>query len=278
MNVDFGSEADASHYARYCDQHDTYQASSEHLVAVAAAASQSARRIVDLACGTGATALEICRRFGAPVELTCVDRSVHMLALAQAVPLLARAEFVCGTAETLDELVVPGVDLVICNSAFWMMNMPATLRAVATVLRPGGLFAFSIPGYLICDSAQRTPLGARPRLMEAFVEAVRRHELAAANEFDRVGYSISEDALQRIGARAGFELFGRQDCDLLESVSTTYDALCIPALLDSYAAALAPDRRMPLLNAVLREYESSPPTQVAWYAYLFRLTTAQDSA
>jgi hypothetical protein len=84
--------------------------------------------------------------------------------------------------------------------------------------------------------------------------------------------------LQRIAARAGLELVDRKDCSLLESVSTTYDALCIPALLDSYGAALPPDRRMPVLNAVMREQEDFPPTSVTWYFYIFQLIKEQERA
>jgi hypothetical protein len=201
-----------------------------------------------------------------------------MLTLAQSVPQLALAKFVHGAAEMLDQLVAPQIDLVICNSAFWMMNMPATLRALAGVLSPYGLFAWSVPGYLIRDSVQHIPLGTSPSLMDAFVEAVRRDAPASTSKFHGAAYSISEDTLQRIATRAGLELVDRKDCSLLESVSTTYDALCIPALLDSYGAALPPDRRMPVLNAVMREQEDFPPTSVTWYFYIFQLIKEQERA
>jgi len=273
-------EADARLYAAYCVRHDTYRSTSEHLVAAAAAATARpwAGRVVDLACGTGATALAAVERFGTGIDLTCLDKSAHMLALAQAMPALesVRAKFVHGAGEKLDRLVAPGVDLVLCNSAFWLMDMPSALRAIAATLAPGGLFAMSIPGYLVHNRADHAPLSDTPALMAAFARAVHSRQRTAAGGYGGSSYSIGEDSLGRSAARAGFEPLGRQACELLESAHTTYDALCMPALLDGYAATLPSDERLPLLNQVWRAHGSAPPTRVAWYAYLFRSTPPQD--
>lgn len=104
----------------------------------------SGREVCDVACGQGIVARNLARR-GARV--TGVDISERLLEIARQEEAKTRlgVTYLHDDAHTLATLPDGGFDAVTCNLA--LMDIPdldAVVGAVWRVLRPGGMFAFSI--------------------------------------------------------------------------------------------------------------------------------------
>lgn len=129
--------------------HPFYARLNEHLVELAAAASgPRPRRVVDVACGTGAVTVQLARRFP-EAELVGVEPSDE--ALERARPLLGgRARFVTAAAEATD-LHVREADLaVLCNAIHLVPDKDGVVAAVSRALAPGGVFALNTSFYDGC--------------------------------------------------------------------------------------------------------------------------------
>lgn len=96
-----------------------------------------ARKIADIACGTGILSDRIARELE-PDEIYGVDMSDGMLAQARA--RTDRVQWLRGPAEQLpfDD---GALDAVVTTSAFHFFDQPAALREFHRVLAPGGLVA-----------------------------------------------------------------------------------------------------------------------------------------
>lgn len=99
--------------------------------------AHGARKIADIACGTGILSDRIARELK-PDEIYGVDMSEGMLAQARA--RTGRVRWLRGPAEQLpfDD---GALDAVVTTSAFHFFDQPAALREFHRVLAPGGLVA-----------------------------------------------------------------------------------------------------------------------------------------
>jgi trans-aconitate methyltransferase len=255
-------------YAAYCDKHDTYSVTSAHLVELVADSVASPTRVVDLACGTGVTSLAVRSRFGNGVEIIGVDRAEHMLDIARTNPLLWDVKFVHAKAELISDHVEPYIDAILCNSAFWLMNMPAVLRHAWSLLSPGGVFAFSCPGYLLRERGNHALLSEMPALMLSFAEKASSSSFTPSTGWVGSDYSLSEAALERMADAAGFALSRRKSLVVLETNQATYDAMQIPAILERYFPAISPHKRLEVLESLFKKLEPQDHNMVTWYSYL----------
>ncbi|BBZ40354.1 class I SAM-dependent methyltransferase [Mycobacterium conspicuum] len=110
-----------------------------HDEVIAQLRAHGARKIADIACGTGILSDRIEREIK-PDEIYGVDMSDGMLAQARA--RTDRVKFLRGPAEQLpfDD---GALDAVVTTSAFHFFDQPAALREFHRVLAPGGLAAVS---------------------------------------------------------------------------------------------------------------------------------------
>ncbi len=108
-----------------------------HDEVIAALRAHGARRIADIACGTGILSDRIERELH-PDEIYGVDMSDGMLNQARA--RSSRVQWLRGPAERLpfDD---GALDAVVTTSAFHFFDQPAALREFHRVLAPGGLVA-----------------------------------------------------------------------------------------------------------------------------------------
>ncbi len=116
---------------------------------LAALRGHGARRVADIACGTGILATRIHNELN-PDEVYGVDGSDGMLEQARA--RCAQVRWLKGQAERLpfDD---GALDAVVSTSAFHFFDQPAALREFHRVLAPGGLAAVAtisppLPGLL----------------------------------------------------------------------------------------------------------------------------------
>ncbi|OBF50501.1 SAM-dependent methyltransferase [Mycobacterium sp. 852002-53434_SCH5985345] len=108
-----------------------------HDEVIAQLRAHHARKIADIACGTGILSDRIARELE-PEEIYGVDMSDGMLAQARA--RTDRVQWLRGPAEQLpfDD---GALDAVVTTSAFHFFDQPAALREFHRVLAPGGLVA-----------------------------------------------------------------------------------------------------------------------------------------
>jgi len=131
------------------------------------------QRICDLACGQGRVARYLASQ-GATV--VGIDLSAKLLAIArqheEATP--PGIEYIHADVQRLDSAAFEPFDGVVCSMA--LMDIPdlsATARNVASLLPPGGRFAFSIlhPCFHTSESGEiETPTGAALTISRYFVE------------------------------------------------------------------------------------------------------------
>jgi SAM-dependent methyltransferase len=113
-----------------------------------------ARRVADLAAGTGLVTRAILARPGAPA-VVAVEPDPRMLARLSATTPGALA--VRGVAEAIP-LASGAVDAVLASSAWHWFDPPVATAEIARVLRPGGTLAVTVPAWLperICWALSR---------------------------------------------------------------------------------------------------------------------------
>jgi ubiquinone/menaquinone biosynthesis C-methylase UbiE len=255
-------------YAEYCKKHDTYSVTSTHLVELVSQYVQMPSRVVDLACGTGATSLAIRAQFGDNVVITGIDCAEDMLNIARSDSRLGAVSFIHAKAELFSDHVEPYVDAILCNSAFWLMNMPAVLRHAASLLKPGGVFSFSCPGYLLRDAVDQAHLGKMPALMLSFAEMTNVEPSSPMEWAGLNNYALSEAAVERMANAAGFTVAERQSLVTWEANQATYDAMKIPAILARYLPLITSEKRSHVLRLIFERLEPEEENMVEWYSYI----------
>jgi SAM-dependent methyltransferase len=137
-------EETARRYDEHTRRHPGYRQRAGRLVAFAGI--EPSMHVVDLACGTGITTVEILRRLDGDGRVTAVDAAEALLAVARARLADAHVTWVQARGESLDAAVEDPADAVLCSAAFWQMRWPEAMNAVRDALRVGGVFAFNLPG------------------------------------------------------------------------------------------------------------------------------------
>jgi SAM-dependent methyltransferase len=118
--------------------------------------------VLDLCCGTGASALPAARAVGSSGHVLAIDLAAPMLEVARtraAAEGLAQLEFRLGDA-TRTGLPDGGFDAVVCVSGvFFAPDMAAFMREMWRLVRPGGVLAVTTWG-LGCGSPAAAISGA----------------------------------------------------------------------------------------------------------------------
>ena len=139
-------------YSRYAELYDEL-GQSHFAVAVLPLVARAVeryrvpvRRVLDLACGTGAAAIRLASQ---GYQVTAVDRSPHMLRVAREKARQAGVE-VSFLRQSMTRLRPQGsFDLVLClydsiNHLLRVRDLEAAISRVAAALDPGGLFVFDV--------------------------------------------------------------------------------------------------------------------------------------
>jgi SAM-dependent methyltransferase len=269
------SDKNARQYARFAGEHALYRQTSEDLAALAGLASDA--RVVDLACGTGATTEALLALLGPRGHVVAVDAAEAMLARARSTIGDDRVRWLRSPAERLDRHAIGAVDAVVCNSAIWQTSLPVTVAAVGRVLRPAGRFVFNIGAPMLADHKDADqPPAPLIQLMETI--AARDHgwrappaRAAGPRPGGHRQGPLSEAWIRRLLRDNGFRVEDAREFDYNNTLDDQRAWLSIPIFTARRFAGLSYEQRMALLDEAyrdLRAKSAAAATTVRWIAFV----------
>jgi len=247
--------ANAEIYDRFVRDGRIYRELNRRLVELAEVGA--ARRVLDLACGTGATARACLARLPPDGELVGVDGSAEMVAVARERTPDPRARFEVAAAAELAAAAPGPFDRAVCNAAFWQFPSPAAvLRALAAVLAEGALLVFNLPA---------SRMGGEAFEAHPFQVALSR-ALGGAPSRER----IEPGALAALLRETGFETVRRDRFVYRGRQLEMMDLMAIPAMLRRTAPDLTEAERGAALAEARRRTDPAQPVAVPWLYYVVR--------
>jgi len=223
-------------------------------------------RILDLACGSGATTQALLRHLGPQGEIHCVDRAAAMVAVARELIEDPRVTFEVCAAEELHHRKHTDFDTVVCNAAFWHFQ-GNPLAQVAKRLRPNGSLYFTVPANYV----RGLPVEGHP--LQA---AITRVLTESHSDLPAGVRDIDPDALDAEATSIGFEP-GQWTPLVYESTQAEFVALLkIPAMSEWIAPGLNRQQRDALINQASRHLDPNEPVTVNWFVVRFRRVSDAD--
>jgi ubiquinone/menaquinone biosynthesis C-methylase UbiE len=105
------------------------------------------KAVLDVACGEGHFSRKLAEQAKGDIQITGIDASKKLIDIAQKKngPFSHCIRFLLGDASHLDQLSSNSFDVVVCNMALmFIKRFEETIQEVARVLKPQGLFIFSL--------------------------------------------------------------------------------------------------------------------------------------
>lgn len=292
-------------YDAFSREHRIYRALNWKLVALARIGS--ARRVLDLACGAGATARACLERLPARGELVGVDASEAMVEVARTRVRDPRARFVVAPASGFEAAVSGRFDRAVCNAAFWQFpDRRAVLAALARRLDEGALFVFNVPeerlrpvnGPARHPSEEHDPESATPGPAAAtatvgcdpVAPAGRSCGLGAASGPGVTPFQVAlaRAVEERTGApppgsppldperletrlrEAGFTPLARERFTYAGHQRELMELMAIPAMIARLAPTLPPPERDQVLERARRHVDPEQPVRIPWIYFVAR--------
>lgn len=247
-------------YDAFVSEHGIYRALNRRLVELAEIGS--ARRVLDLACGGGATARACLEVLPARGELVGVDASPAMVRIARERVRDPRARFQVAPAAALERAAPGPFDRAVSNAAFWQFpDRGAVLAALAQVMEDGALFVFNVPGELL--ARERTEVTPFQVALARAVEARTGHPLASAAPID-------PDRLAARLAEAGFDVAAREPFAYRARQAELMELMAIPAMLARLAPDLPEGDRQAALDEARRRTDPEQEVTIPWLYFVAR--------
>lgn len=248
-------------YDAFVRRHRIYRRLNQKMVEMADL--DRARRVLDLGCGTGATALACLRVLDPDAELIGVDASAEMVEVARANVFDPRASFVVAGAAGLADAVAAPFDRIVCNAAFWQFPSPgAVFRALAAVAGPGALVVWNVP-------AERVR-GERPRIHPFQVALARAVEAATGSPIGSSPTAVDLDALRRVARDAGFATDPPVRLEYRGQQGELIELMSIPAMIRPLTPDLDDEERDALLDDARRRVDPEENVVVPWVYVIHR--------
>jgi ubiquinone/menaquinone biosynthesis C-methylase UbiE len=153
--------------------------------------------VLDVGCGTGRQAVNVCAIIGSEGQLTGIDPSSYRIELARekfSEKAANSVRFLPGKAEDLSEVPDSSINhAYFCSSFHWVDDKKTALNEVYRVLRPGGKVGMTT---LERDS---------PHMMRSLVDTVlAKYQIERSKEWHRNMKKVSESELRNLLSDAGF--------------------------------------------------------------------------
>jgi len=249
-------------YDRFVNDHRIYRCLNQKMVELADL--EEARHVLDLACGTGATAMACLRVLDMEADLIGVDASDEMVEVARANTLDPRARFEVGAAASVHELIPGEVDRVVCNAAFW--QFPAAgpvLASLARIMAPGARFVFNVP-------AERV-LGERTSIHPYQLALARSLESRRGKYFD--ASSVTLMSRERVAGRAdenGLRLDSTERYVYEGPQQELMELMTIPAMIGPMASGMSEEQREEALQEARNRSDPEEQVEIPWIYFILQ--------
>lgn len=228
---------------------------------------QDAHRVLDVACGTGATSRACLRRMRHDAELVGVDQSEAMVTLARTHTSDPRSSFRVAPAARLHEALgdEPRFDRAVSSAALWQFSRPGrAVASLARLLAPGALFVFNVPVHRLAD--REGPVHA---LQVALARAVA--DAAAGKDSDAGGDGRLEiSSIRRWLEDAGFADVEERHHSVRSRQDELLELMRIPAMAERMAPDLAEVERERAFERVSRRVDLGEEVEVPWIDFVAR--------
>ena len=260
-------------YEAFTREHGIYRALNRRLADLAEV--ETAARVLDLACGAGATALACLERMPGRSELVGVDGSDEMVSVARDRVLDPRARFRVAAASALERVTSGPFDRAVCNAAFWQFPDPgAVLAALARILAPGGRLVFNVPAERLASSV---PDGAASHLTPFQVALARAVERRTRHPFP--GHeTLDPERLEHRLAESGFGSIERHPFAYRGRQRELMELMTIPAMIDRVAPDLSEAEREAALEEAKARTDPDQRVVVPWVYFVAVRATAPSRA
>lgn len=259
---DWSDRSNAAAYHAFTRSYPMYSDTSRDLVARAKIGT--ATSVVDLCSGTGATTEVILAELPGTGRVLAVDGSAAMQAEAQNAIRDPRVRYAVCRAEEFDQHVQGPVDAVICNSAIWQTDMPATFAAAKRALRSGGRLVFNLGGAFADLPPTPAPGPPKPGLYDLMLAyAVLDHDFVPARS-SRQSPERTPDTIQNWLRDAGLTPTATDIINYPRNVEQTRAWLSIPVFSFPFTT-LSYEQRMDILaKAYAWIDKNTPPSTDPW--------------
>lgn len=259
----WGEGGNAVHYDAFARRYPMYRQTSRDLVALARLSR--AATVLDLACGTGATAAEILAVLGPDGKVVGVDKSPAMLAVAARAVSDRRATWIQAAAEDVDHHVAGPVEAVVCNSAIWQTDLAATATAVRKILAAGGRFVFNVGSGFLEPRGDPNRLGHRLTLMRE-IAARDCGWTPPATRASRQP-QLTRESICRCLGQAGFAVERIEEFSYAQTAEAERAWLSVPVFTESHLPGLPYDHRMRVLAQTYERLAPADPGISRWVAF-----------
>ncbi len=175
----------AQKYEQYASKYPMYSKTSQFLVKLADI--KKGMTVVDLCCGTGIATNEILKKVGNSGKVIGVDSSKEMLAIAKNKFKQKNVAFIKASGEELDKIIKEKIDIVLCNSAFWQMNMNKALHAINNILKDDGKFVFNLPSQIYNINSF---LASEKASLISIIRKIHLEKMLVSNYLNIISYKI----------------------------------------------------------------------------------------
>jgi len=240
-----------------------YKKTSQYLVKIANI--NKYMTIVDLACGTGVTTIEILKKAGTSGKIIGIDSSKEMLDIAKKKIKQKNVYFIQSPAEEIDQAIKGKVDLVLCNSAFWQMNMNRTLQSIKRILKNNGKFIFNIGSQFY--KFPKNPRASRDVLFFSIMKEIAA-ELYGLKPKKRKLKLLDFETINKILKNNSFEIDSYKILEFRQTAKDTYEFFKIPVMTGWVFPNLNYSERMMILDKAYKKVDKSKKFTSKWIYFV----------
>lgn len=252
----------AKKYDNYAAKYPLYKKTSQFLVKISDI--RKGMSIVDLACGTGVTTTEILKKLGTSGKIINIDLSKEMLGIARKKNKQKNVSFVQLPAEDISTMIKEKIDLVLCNSAFWQMDMNKTLLGIKKILKNDGKFIFNLPSQHFKFSKKYRDVSLSPIMQEI---AIKEYGLKPKN---RKLKHLDFKTVDKIIKNNSFKIIFCKTLKLNQTAKDVYEFLKIPVMTERILPNIDYLERMKILDRAYKQINKSKKLQINWLCFVIK--------